>query len=54
VRWVKWSEIRLLGGNLRRREGKGWVFIFFLSPKGFIMVGGWVFFFSPFFKKVIS
>jgi len=52
VRWVKWSEIRLLGGNLGRREGKGWVFIFFLSPKGSIMVGGWVFFFPPSFKKL--
>jgi hypothetical protein len=48
---VKWSEIRLLGGNLGRREGKGWVFIFFLSPKGSIMVGGWVFFFPPSFKN---
>jgi hypothetical protein len=43
VRWVKWSEIRLLGGNLGKREGKGWEFIFFLYPKGFIMVGGLVF-----------
>ncbi len=52
MRWVKWSEIRLLGGNLGRREGKGWVFIFFLSPKGSIMVRGWVFFFPPSFKKL--
>jgi hypothetical protein len=35
-----WGGIRLLGGNLRKGERKGWVFNFFFFLKGFLRVRG--------------
>jgi hypothetical protein len=36
---VKWGGIRLLSENLGRRDGEGWVFNFFPSPKGLFLQG---------------
>jgi hypothetical protein len=37
---VKWGGMRLLSENLGRREGEGWVFNFFPSPKGLFLSTG--------------